>query len=139
YANIEEFARELIAQSGLSVPPSMSSTPRIGSQLEEFPTGIRSVARAQLPTMEAQRQPTPAPATGTHPKRPGRRMVSGVTSDAVVDLLDQAREALERGDHDQAVERAESALDPAHSTYDALARRNVDASETLLARIFEQR
>ena len=143
FATISAFAQELASASGCSIPPTFSMSPRRNSHAgDDPPTGVRAAVAAPPPTLQLPTKvdstSTPAPITATR-SRPRGRLVSSVTAEAVTELLDQAREALDQGDTESAVRRAEEALDLAENNDDALARRSIESAETLLSRVFEQR
>ncbi|HEY6723655.1 MAG TPA: serine/threonine-protein kinase [Polyangiaceae bacterium] len=144
YISISAFAQDLAQASelGLVTPISGAPAPDKLQPLGSAPPSKRSPLSGREPTVQMRRSRSaphlPPSVTGTHSKDRAL-FVSSVTAEAVSDLLDQAREALHRGDTEAAVCRAEDALKLARESDDFLAQRSVEGSETLLARIFEQR
>lgn len=142
YMSISAFAQDLAQASELSLAASTSPSPEKTPPVASAPLSMRSTLSGRQPTVQVRRTPSPPnlspPVTGTH-KKERALFISSVTAEAVGDLLDQAREALTAGDAETAVCRAEEALNLARESDDIWAQRSIDGSETLLARIFEQR
>lgn len=139
YASVQEFADELLRASSLSlsgIPGTWSDVPL--TAVRSMPPHVHAAVTGRQPTVQVDRSRIPPAVTGTHNKGRGR-LVSSVTAEAVGDLLDQARQALETGDHESAVCRAEEAIGLAGGSDDVLAHRSIEGSQTLLVRIFEQR
>lgn len=143
FRDIAAFAQALSLASGRTVNGSANGNGGVHA-MEEQTTGIRLSTGVRAPTV-AMREPsgslgdrlTPTNITGTHSKR--GKMISSATAESVGDLLEQAREALDEGATERAVNLAENALALVDASGDTLARRSVDGSETLLARIYEER
>ena len=143
FVSIVAFAQALASASGCSLPPTISVSPHRDSRPGDGPVnGGRAAITAPAPTVQLPTNGagtrSSSPVTATRSRSRGR-LVSSVTAEAVTDLLDQAREALDQGDTETAVSRAEEALDLAENNDDALARRSVEGAETLLSRVYEQR
>ncbi|HEU5075314.1 MAG TPA: serine/threonine-protein kinase [Polyangiaceae bacterium] len=142
YVTISAYAQDLAQASGLGLVGSISSAPEKIAAIASAPPSLRSPLNGREPTVQVRRTRSapnlPPPVTGTHNKDRGL-FVSSVTAEAVSELLDEARDALNAGDAETAVCRAEMALKLAHESDDFLAQRSIEGSETLLARIFEQR
>jgi serine/threonine-protein kinase len=148
YPTIGAFAQELAMVSGCSLPPGFSMHPaRSAAPASNQPTlADPSWSNPERPVMmseQAERAPAGArasqsPVTGT--RRKGREQgVSSETANLVESLLGKAREALNHGHSDSAVDLAEQALGMATTSDDVLAQKNVIGSEGLLTRIFEGR
>jgi serine/threonine-protein kinase len=142
YLSVSAFAQDLAQASELSLAPATNSNPEKVPPVASAPLSMRSTLSGRQPTVQVRRTRSapnlPPPVTGTH-KKERAFFVSSITAEAVGDLLDQAREALTAGDAETAVCRAEEALSLARESDDVLAERCIEGSETLLARIFEQR
>lgn len=141
YVTIGAFAQDLAQASELGLATPISHGPERGLTVASAPPSMRSPLSGREPTVQVRRRSAPslAPAvTGTHSKDRAL-FVSSVTAEAVGELLDLARDALNAGDVDAAVCRAEEALNLARESDDFLAQRSIEGAETLIARIFEQR
>lgn len=142
YVTITGFAQDLAHASELSLVTPISNAPERSLSVASAPPSMRSPLSGREPTVQVRRTRSapnlPPAVTGTHSKDRAL-FVSSVTAEAVSELLDQAREALNAGDAETAACRAEEALTLARESDDFLAQRSIEGSETLLARIFEQR
>lgn len=142
YVSISAFAQDLAQASELGLVTPISSAPDRKQTIGSAPPSLRSPLSGREPTVQVRRNKSaphlPSSVTGTHNKDRAL-FVSSVSAEAVSELLDQAREALSSGDTEAAVCHAEEALKLARDSDDFLAQRSIEGSETLLARIFEQR